>query len=93
MTVVLKQFVSGTPLKHLNIILRNFVVVKEKTYMNIFTGRFNVIFFLEVMPLYQSNAYPAIHYVYHCRVMGECGVYELAHYSFLSKKEFKIIQF
>jgi hypothetical protein len=26
------------------------------------------------------NAYSAIHDVYHCEVMGECGVFELAHF-------------
>lgn len=62
--------------------LRIFLIVKDKG-IHVYICR---NFFLQVMPFIKLfcifNAYLAIHHVYLCQVIGECGVCELGHFFF-----------
>lgn len=51
--------------------------------------------FLQVMPFFKLFRYLmlTLPFIMCIIVVGECGVFELAHCFFLNKKEIKIIQF
>lgn len=71
--------------------LKEFLVVKIKGIDVHICRRFLVDDFLRVIPFIKlfcaSNAYPAIHYVHLCQVIGEHEECELAYFFFHYKSE------